>query len=309
MERGKDHRKRVLLGASIALLVAVSQICLGQPDEKKDVKGEAAALETIPDPPGFAAAVVAPVNPLFQPFEKLPALAEVPAARAFRGKATVYLALKLDETGKVLEAAAVDPPLQGLTPATIAATLRWTFDPARKDGKPVRTWAALGLELTLDLEQPVFTSFSLLPIAKDAPIPVVAKEFPGDTAVLRYPKAPPEPESGLVSIEEVDSLPAARKTPWRFDALRLKSRLTAVVQVSPTGSVERIIPTGASFEPFVLAWVRGQASKWKIVPASDRGVPKRAFMNLDLVLEYEIAKAKDSARRVIKKNLRGSPAG
>jgi hypothetical protein len=252
---------------------------------------------------------VAPVHPLYRPFETPPKLAEVPVPQDYRGKATLFFALKVDETGKVLQAEVVDSPLRGIAPAATEIAARWTFDPARKDGKTVRTWAAYGLDLVVDLERAVFTSFSMLPIGRNDAIPAIQREPAGEEGLLRFPRQPDDADAGVISIEEVDSLPVIRKTPWKLETIRLKSRFSALLQVSPAGAIERVIPTGSSFEPFVLAWVRTQAARWKITPALDGETPQRAYMNLDLVAEYEITRAKESARRLLKKNLKGSPAG
>ena len=267
------------------------------------------AVEMIPAPAGLEPAEVAPVHPLYRPFETPPKLAEVPVPQDYRGKATLFFALKVDETGKVLQAEVVDSPLRGIAPAATEIAVRWTFDPARKDGKAVKTWAAYGLDLVIDLERAVFTSFSVLPVGRNDAIPAVQREPAGEEGLLRFPRQPDDADAGVISIEEVDVLPVLRKTPWKLETIRLKSRFSAILQVSPAGAIERVIPTGNSFEPFVLAWVRTQAARWKITPALDGETPQRAYMNLDFVAEYEITRAKESARRLLKKNLKGSPAG
>ncbi len=307
---------RPFLTARLATLLAgtllgtASNPGLAQQAERK--KGDGAqevVVEVILGPPGLEPAEVAPFHPLSRSFERPPKLTEVPAAQDYRGKATLFFALKIDETGKVVQAEVVDPPLRGIAAAAAEIAVRWVFDPARKDGKAVRTWAAYGLDLVIDLERPVFTSFSVAPVGRNDAIPVVLREPVGEEGLLRFPREPDDPEPGVVSIEEVDFLPGLKKTPWKLEPIRLKSRFSAILQVSPAGAVERIIPTGPSLEPFILAWVRTLAARWKFTPALDGETPQRAYVNLDLVAEYEIVRAKESARRLLKKNLKGSPAG
>ena len=304
-------RSSLALGRAAALVgvLLAAGPGLAQPAERKKADGAEAPVETIPAPAGPGPAEVAPFHPLYRQVEKPPRLSEVPAAQDYRGKATIFFALKVDETGKVLEADVVDPPFRGIVPAAAEAALRWTFDPARKDGKAVRTWAAYGLDLVVDLERAVFTSFSADPIGPADPIPSVQREPAGDEGLLRFPRQPDDSDAAVISIEDVDFLPGLRKTPWKIEPIRLKSRFSAILQVSPAGAVERVIPTGASSEPFILAWVRTQAARWKITPALDGETPQRGYLNLELAAEYEITRAKESARRLIKKNLKGSPAG
>ncbi len=52
---------------------------------------------------------------------------------------TVALRLLVDETGRVLFVD-VSQGVTGLTDAAVAAARRWTFHPARKNGKVVRAW-------------------------------------------------------------------------------------------------------------------------------------------------------------------------
>lgn len=292
-------------------LLATPAPGLGQQADRKKGDGipDVVVVEAIPGPAGLEPAEVAPFHPLHRSFETPPKLAEVPAAQDYRGKTTLFFALKMDEMGKVLQAEVVEPPLRGIVPAAREIALRWSFDPARKDGKAVRTWAAYGLDLVVDLEKPVFTTLVVAPIGRGDAIPTVLREPVGEEELLRYPREPDDAEPGLLSIEDVDFLPAVKKAPWKMEPIRLKSRFSAILQISPAGAVERIIPTGSSLEPFILAWVRTLAARWKFAPAVDGEAPQRAYVSLELVAEYEIARAKETAKRLLKKNLKGPPAG
>jgi hypothetical protein len=309
MARSEITVRCALLLAGVLLASTAGPALAQQADRKKGEGTPETSIETIPGPAGLEPAEVAPFHPLYRSFERPPKLIEVPVATDYRGKATLFFALKLDETGKVVQAEVVDPPLRGIVPAAAEMATRWVFDPARKDGKAVRTWAAYGLDLVVDLERPVFTSFTAVPVGKGDAIQGIVKEPVGEESLLRFPREPDDMEPGVISVEDVDFLPGVKKAPWKLEPVRLKSRFSAIVQVSPAGAIERIIPTGTSFEPFVLAWIRTQAARWKIAPALDGETPQRAYMSLDLVAEYEITRAKESAKRLLKKNLKGPPAG
>ena len=308
------HLCRAILSSALAVAAATAaapasaQVPEERSTEKASDRAPGRPLEAIPDPPGLAPVSVVYVNPLFQGFETPPHVLEIPQAQGYRGKAIFYFALSLEEAGKVLDVEVIDPPLKGMAPAATSLARTWTFEPAKKEGKPVRTWASFGLDLSIDLENPVFTSFSLLPVGKDDPIPALVKEYPGETGILRFPKSPPDAD-GTLSIEEVDFLPTARKVPWKFEPIRLKSRVTALLEVSEKGTVDRVIPTGSTSEPFTVNWIRQQAAKWKIAPAYSRGAPQRSWMSLDVGAEYDVGRAKELAKRFLKKNLKGAPAG
>ena len=61
------------------------------------------------------------------------------SAREARVTGTVVLRLLVDETGRVLFVD-VSQGVTGLTDAAVNAARRWTFRPARKNGKIVRAW-------------------------------------------------------------------------------------------------------------------------------------------------------------------------
>ena len=92
------------------------------------------------------------------------------------------------------------------------------------------------------------------------------------TWMARYPAAidPKDPEA--VSVEELDALPVAEKTPWSFDATRQRAHLTALVEVSAQGTVSRVLPTGDA-EPLLVRWLRQSAAKWKLAPGLSGGAP------------------------------------
>lgn len=264
-------------------------------------------VEAIPDPAKPAPAVVPYVHPLYRPLEQPPKLVDRPAPTDFEGRAVLAIAVRIEETGRVSDMQAVEPPLRGIGAQVPPLAPRWTFDPAKKDGRPVRTWASYGIDLNVELEKATWASFSLLPLTAEEPIARIVPEATGETWMLRYPKEVEPRDSSVVSIEDVDFLPIPKKTPWKSESTRLKSRLTALVLVSPTGQIARIVPTGTATEPLAMTWLRQMAAKWKVTPALSGGKPVESWMVLDASLEYDLADANEKAKRMFKKNLRAKP--
>ena len=214
--------------------------------------------------------------------------------------------VKVGENGRVTEGAAVEPPLKGLTAPLAALFPRWRFAPPRREGKPVTTWATLGLNLAVSLEKGLFSSFDLKPLAKEDPIPSVVREIPPEDFLKGFPNEIAPPEPGVLSVEECDAFPAPDSIKWSFDAARSRSRITALVLVSEEGKVARILPTGETNEPLVLDWLRKNASGWKLTPGMAAGKPVASWMSLDATLDYTIDSAKKKAERAVRKNLRGA---
>lgn len=265
-------------------------------------------IEAIPDTWRLPPAELPAVNPLFRAVETPPRIATPVPAPPLETRTTLFIAVKLGENGRASEAAAVEPPLKALAAPIPALVPRWRFDPAQKDGKPVATWATWSLELAMELEKAVFSSFELKPVGKDDPLPKVVRESPGDAWLPKYPKEILPPEAGLVSVEDVDVVPAPDSTKWSVDAARLRSRVTALLEISETGAVTRIVPTGEFDEPLLVAWLRKMAGGWKLTPAATGGKPVACWATLDATLDYTLSAAKKKGEKSVKKNLRGPRA-
>jgi hypothetical protein len=267
---------------------------------------EESVIESLPDPARLGPAEVVYVNPLFRPIETQARLVERPVPTDWEGRATLVLTLHVNETGKVVEGTSVQTPLKGLDPAIKAMISRWTFQPAKKGGVPVATWATMAIDLQVQLEKGTFSSFLLTPIGKDDPLPLVARDSTGDAWTARYPKEISPKDSTVVSVEDLDVAPVPQKTSWDFDATRWRSRVNALIEVASNGVVRRIVPIGNNYESAVFAWVRQMAPRWKLSPAL-AGKPSDSWAVLDATLEYTIDAAKDKGKRMIKKNLRATP--
>jgi len=263
-------------------------------------------VEALPDPVRPVLAEVAYAHPLFLTLEEPPKVLERPNLVDLETRVPLVVAARVLETGKVSELALVEPPLKALATPLPALASRWRYAIPRKGGKPAVTWATQVLELNVSLEKPVFSAFQFEPLKKDDPLAKVFRENLGDEWMTRFPAAIDPKDAEAVSVEELDALPAAEKTPWSFDATRQRSRITALVEISATGTVSRVLPTGDA-EPLLVRWVRESAAKWKLSPGKAGGKPVVSWMSLDATLDYTIDSAKKKGERSVKKNLRSLP--
>ncbi|MBK9061616.1 MAG: hypothetical protein IPL89_00180 [Acidobacteria bacterium] len=251
-------------------------------------------------------AEVAYAHPLFLALEEPPKVLERPNPVDLETRVPLVLVARVLDTGKVSELALVEPPLKAFATPLPALAPRWRYAIPRKGGKPAATWATQVLELNVSLEKPVFSVFQFEPLKKDDPLAKVFRENSGDEWMARYPAAIDPKDAEAVSVEELDALPAAEKTPWSFDATRQRGRITALVEVSAQGTVSRLLPTGDA-EPLLVRWVRESAAKWKLSPGKAGGKPVASWMTLDATLDYTIDSAKKKGERAVKKNLRALP--
>ena len=264
-------------------------------------------VEALPDPVRPAPAEVSYAHPFFLALDGPPKVVERGNLADLETRVPLALAARVLDTGKVSEIVAVEPPLKALANPLAALAPRWRFAPPKKGGRAVATWATQILDLLVSLEKPVFTAFQLEPLRKDDPLAKVFRESAGDEWMRRYSAGIDPKDADAVSVEELDALPAAEKTPWSFDTTRQRGRLTALVEVSAQGAVSRILPTGDA-EPLLVRWLRENAAKWKLAPARAGGKPVAAWMTLDATLDYTIDTAKKKGERSVKKNLRAVPA-
>jgi hypothetical protein len=265
-------------------------------------------LEAVPDPARIPAAEVPFVNPLWQELESPATLkGPLPKLGDFEASSMLVVAVRIDETGRVSEGVAPEPPLRALGAAAQAQASRWLFKPAKKDGQPVHCWGTYGVDVDVELEDTAWSAFNLVPIGREAPLPDLAPERPGDTWITRYPPAVSPPDPGVFSVEEVDVLPMPDKVPLKFESAPLKSHLVALVEVSSLGAVKRIVPVGPH-EPLILRWIRQSAKGWAMTPAKKGGAPVSSWLALDATVDYALGSVRQQGKRSIKKNLRGAPA-
>jgi hypothetical protein len=263
-------------------------------------------VEALPDAMRLTLAEVSYVHPLFRALDEAPKLAERTNPQDLDTRQPFVLAIHLLETGRVSEGVPIEPPLKGLAAPLAALVPRWRFTPAKKGGQPVPTWATYSIDVAISLEKGIFAAFTLEALRKDDPLVPTVRDTSGDVWMTRYPRDIEPKDPAAVSIEDVEVLPTPEKTPWSFDAARVRARTTALVEVSDQGVVNRFLPTGET-EPLLGFWLRQLASKWRFTPALSGGRPVSCWMALDATLDYTIDSAKKKSERVVKKNLRAAP--
>lgn len=311
LRMGKVIRPSIRLATLVASLASALAAAQAPPPTPVPVAPGTTVLrpiEAIPDASRLSPAELPYVHPFFKPLDQPAKLIERLPMEDLEARVWLYVTVKIGENGRVSEGAAVEPPLKGLAAPLPGLFPRWRFNPAQKGGKPVATWGTYAAELNVELEKGTFSAFDLVPVGKEDPLPRVAPEAVGDGWLDAYGKAIAPPEAGVVSVEECDTFPTPDSNKWSFDSARTRSRITALVLVSESGQVARILPTGETNESLVLTWLRKYAAGWRLAPATAGGKPVPSWMALDAALDYTINSAKKKAERSVKKNLRAPRA-
>jgi hypothetical protein len=226
------------------------------------------AVETLPAENPFAtvveAAAMAPVKPVA-------ADAVVPAA--------LFVALRVDPKGKVVTVRRVRDPIPSLTAQTQASLLRWTFDPGRKAGQAVDSWASLRLDLSVEIDEPRMDQVLLTPITPSTPIPQPL-DWGADAAWLATHKPAPSPE-GTLAIEQLDVPSVPKKQPWSSSSYKGPFSVKFWVRINASGRLEKAIALQAS-DPVLLAYFRKAMDAWLFRPARAAGAAAASWNELTL---------------------------
>lgn len=216
--------------------------------------------------------------------------AEVPAALppklTFTDAITsnaAFVSVRVDASGRPMGVRQQRDPVPSLAGEAQRSLARWLFDPARKGSETVETWAAMRLDLEVDIAPARSVQGTLIPVtpATALPRPLV---WMTDQAWLdtRKGAAP----NGGVPLEAVDNPPMPKKTPWDADSYKGPFSAKFWVKVKSTGVVEKAVPLEVS-DPALLSYLRRAMSSWAFRPAQANGAPVDSWN--ELILSGQIA--------------------
>jgi hypothetical protein len=189
-----------------------------------------------------------------------------------------YVAARIDPTGRVMGVREQRDPIPSLRGDSQKSLSRWVFDPARKGAENVETWAAMRLDLEVQVDAPRSVQATLTPVTPTTSIPTPLAWL-ADNEWLETRKGIP-PDGGL-PLESVDTPPMPRKTPWDADSYKGPFSARFWVKVSSTGIVEKAIPLEVS-DPILLPYLRRAISTWALRPARAGGAAVDSWNELNL---------------------------
>jgi hypothetical protein len=296
-------RTRVLLATVAALTAAIASAQSASQDPSSTAlesvqvpptsttpapAAPAAAGPTLPVPPPVLRLVDPPVivtetlpteNPFAVAFDA-PAMAPVkPVAPDAIVAASLFAMLRVDTKGKVMSVRRVRDPVPSLATQTQSSMSRWTFDPGRKSGQPADGWAAVRLDLSVDIDEPKFEQFLLTPVTATT---AIAKPFDWGTDATWLASAKPGPPvEGTVAADQFDAPPVPKKQPWSSSSFKGPFSVRFWVRINPTGRVEKAIPIQAS-DPVLIAFFRKNLEGWMFRPARAAGAAVATWNELTL---------------------------
>lgn len=233
----------------------------------------------IVDPPTVSIARLPAENPFGLEVEAPAALLPKPTFTEVVTTAALFAALRVDRSGRVTQSKRVRDPIPSLSADTRKSFERWVFDPARKSGQPVETWASVRLDLQIEVRTPKIEQITLAPVTPTSPIPVPF-EWGSDAAWYENLKPSP-PSDGTVPLEQVDTPPNPKKTKWDADSYKGPFSCRFWIKVNAAGRVEKSIPIQVS-DPILILSMRRAMSSWLLRPARAKGRPADSWNELSL---------------------------
>ncbi len=220
------------------------------------------------DPPTISVETLPAENP-FATAADTPAMAPVkPVAADAKIPAAFFATIRVDPKGKTVSVRRARDPIPSLTAQSQSSLLRWTFDPGRKAGQAVETWASVRLDLAAEIDSPKIEQFLLTPITPTTPIPKPL-EWGADAAWLESVKPGP-PVEGTIPNEQLDTPPVPKKQPWSSSSYKGPFSVKFWIRINANGRVEKAIPIAAS-DPLLIAYFRKVMDSWLFRPARAAG--------------------------------------
>ena len=180
----------------------------------------------------------------------------------------MYVAVRVDRTGKPSQSILARDPLPSLAAEAKRSFDRWVFDPAKKGGQTVETWTSLRLDLQVEVKPPRIEQIVLTPVTPSMPLP---SPVTWGTDEAWYDQLKPAPPSdGTMPVDQVDLLATPKKTKWDADSYKGPFSCHFWIKVSSTGRVEKSIPIQVS-DPVLIAYMRRAMSGWQLRPARIKG--------------------------------------
>ena len=200
--------------------------------------------------------------------------AEVPAALPPKltfadavANTAAFVSARVDATGRMMGVRPQRDPIPSLAGESQRSLARWVFEPARKGSQGVETWAAMRLDLSVEIDAPRSVQGTLTPVTPATALPRPLVWLPDEAWLETRKGAAPD---GGVPLETVDNPPMPKKTPWDADSYKGPFSARFWVKVNSAGVLEKAIPLEAS-DPVLIPYLRRAMSGWAFRPARVNG--------------------------------------
>ncbi len=221
------------------------------------------------DPPSVRIETLPAENPFGLAAESPAALPAKPSLVDQVVEEPLYASIRVDRTGKPGGSRRARDPIPSLAADTKKSFERWVFEPGRRGGQPVDTWASVRVDLRVEVKAPRIEQMALTAVTPASPIPAPLEWRP-DTAWYEALPGAPAVSDGTVPVEELETLAVPKKTKWDADSYKGPFSVRMWLRITAAGRADRAIPLQAS-DPILLSDFRRQIGAWQFRPARLNG--------------------------------------
>lgn len=241
-----------------------------------------------------------PTTPFHLPLDNRIQLIEQDAPGSIPMEGDITLTILVDALGKPRQARVYQSDFPQFGDTIVRQAQAWKFKPATKMGRPVATWTTVVLHFKSkykwDIQSTKFT-----PPAADDPIPVFLPwGFQKD-------RVPPEYQTAefkdAENVHAVDAVPDLRDADLDLDDFSGRETIKGVLWIGPDGRPKKFRATqihAPGLTPYLEKVLTGG---FAFTPPKRDGKPTEAWLNTEIVVEYDLNAPKLLASKNVKVNL------
>lgn len=229
-------------------------------------------------------------NPFAIAVDASPRLLSSTPPRKLDVAGTAQIAAYVDTKGNCLGGVPLDLPFPGMTTTILEEIKDVRFDPAKKAGKPVGSWAVLDISMVGKIKESTVgaPTFELPdPAAPPEPAPPLRVVPSG-----RLIRAPFEPQASLTTFASPRRLKV--KAPGQDADIPVR----ALVHITANGRCDRFVPL--NLEPGLHRWLSAYLATWRLDPAQRDGAPHEAWVVYSARAQLKISGIDSTGVKVVR---------
>ena len=239
-------------------------------------------------------------TPFFVPLDNPIQLIAEDAPGSIPLEGDITLAVLVDSLGKPRQARVYQSDLPQFSDPIVRQTPAWKFIPAAKAGRPVATWTTVVMRFKSkykwDIQSTKFT-----PAAKDDPIPVFApwgfqkERVPAEFRDVVFKDAE--------NVHAVDGIPDLRDDDLDLEDFSGRETIKGILWIGPDGKPKKFLATQIHTPGLTPYLEQVLVEGFAFTPPKSVGKPSEAWLNAEIVAEYELNAPKLLASKSVKVNL------
>ena len=212
----------------------------------------------------------------------------------------IALAVLVDSQGKPRQARVYQSDFPQFSDVIVRQTPAWKFSPATKGGRPLATWTTVVMRFKSKYKWDV-QSTKFTPAAKDDPVPVLLPwGFQKDRVPADYQNAV---FKDAENIRAVDTVPDLKDDDLDLDDFNGKETIKGILWIGPDGKPKKFRATQIHTPALIPYLEQVLVEGYAFTPPKSGGQPSDAWLNAEIVTEYQVNAPKLLTSKNVKVNL------